>query len=93
MEKDETDLICQSCGMTIKNHSDLGVERDGSKSPYYCIYCYMKGEFTEPEITMGEMIEVCAKKSEEIGIMPYRQAKEISLTILPGLKRWKYHSD
>ena len=91
--EEENNLICQSCGMPIKNSNDLGLEIDGAKSPYYCTYCYIKGEFAEPEITMQEMIEVCAKKSEDMGIMPYMQAKEVSLSILPQLKRWKYHSE
>ena len=87
--EDEENYICQSCGMPIKNHDDFGTEKNGEKTPYYCSYCYMRGNFLEPELTASEMIEVCAKKYETTGIMPYKQAYELNLQIIPELKRWK----
>jgi hypothetical protein len=88
--EEEEDLICQSCGMPIKNQDDLGVEPDGKKSLEYCNYCYMKGKFIEPDLTLKDMIETCAKKYDQMGIMPYKQAMEINLQVIPELKRWKY---
>ncbi|MBP2133486.1 hypothetical protein J2128_001440 [Methanomicrobium sp. W14] len=88
--EDEEEIICQSCGMPMKNHDDFGTEKSGGKSQYFCTYCYMRGKFIEPEMTAEEMIESCAKKYEKLGIMPYKQAYEINLRIIPGLKRWRH---
>lgn len=50
--------VCQSCGMPIKDDSQLGLERDGSKSRY-CVMCYQDGEFLQPDITVEEMRNFC----------------------------------
>lgn len=39
--------ICQSCGMPIKNNSQLGTNKDGSTSQDYCKYCYIDGKFID----------------------------------------------
>ncbi|MDD3407993.1 MAG: zinc ribbon domain-containing protein [Methanomicrobium sp.] len=88
---DENDEhICQSCGMPVKNHNDFGTEKNGKKSPYYCTYCYMKGQFIEPELTPSEMVEVCARKYDEMKVMPFDEAYELNLKIIPHLRRWKF---
>ncbi|WFN36472.1 zinc ribbon domain-containing protein [Methanomicrobium antiquum] len=90
MKEDIEECICQSCGMPIKNQNDFGTEKDGQKSPYYCTYCYMKGLFLEPELTPSEMVDICAKKYEERKIMPFDEAYELNLKIIPELRRWKF---
>jgi len=51
--------FCQSCGMPlIPNGQDMrGTEGNASKSNTYCYMCYLNGKFTEPNMTMQEMIE------------------------------------
>ena len=48
--------ICQSCSMPLPDEKLKGNNADGSKSDAYCQYCYDGGEFTNPNITLDEMI-------------------------------------
>jgi hypothetical protein len=45
-------LICQSCGMPMESKEIHGTNNDGSNNEEYCIYCYQKGNFTSPNVTM-----------------------------------------
>jgi hypothetical protein len=82
--------FCQSCGMPMQKDEDFGTEVDGAKSEKYCTYCYQGGEFTNPEATMAEMIELSAKGwSESDPNMTYEQACEETKKIIPNLERWR----
>lgn len=50
----------------------------------------MKGQFIEPELTPSEMVEVCARKYDEMKVMPFDEAYELNLKIIPHLRRWKF---
>ncbi len=82
---------CQSCGMPMGNTTDMyGTEKDGSKSKDYCKYCYDKGEFASPNMTMNEMIDLCIPMIvKEEANMTEDSARNIMETMLPQLKRWK----
>ena len=54
--------FCNSCGRPIVK-KDYGTNEDGSPNPDYCIDCFQDGEFTEPDITLNEMI---IRKSKEM---------------------------
>ena len=47
--------FCNSCGRPIVKE-DYGTNKDGSPNDEYCIDCFQNGEFTEPDITLNEMI-------------------------------------
>lgn len=80
--------FCQSCSMPMEKQEDFGTDADGSKSEDYCRFCFQRGEFTEPNITMEEMIDrVAAVMTTEVK-MPEAQAKEVAKTSIPKLKRW-----
>jgi hypothetical protein len=80
-------LFCQSCAMPMQKPGDFGTNADGSKNQEYCQYCYQKGKFTEPNITMEQMIEKCT------GIMKQMQVTkdqiEKTRLFIPTLKRWR----
>lgn len=81
--------FCQSCGMPLeKDPQHGGTEKDGSKSPKYCSYCYADGEFTNPEIdTAKKMQTFCIEKMRESGM-----SKIIAWLFtlgIPRLERWK----
>lgn len=79
--------FCQSCGMPL-NDEVLGTEKDGSKNPDYCLYCYKDGAFTA-DITMEEMIEGCVPHCVP---QPYPDADTARTEMhkfFPHLKRWK----
>ena len=53
----ETQKICQSCGMPMKEE-DFGTNAGGGANQEYCKYCFQNGRFS-CEGTMEEMIESC----------------------------------
>jgi hypothetical protein len=86
--KDTNPVICQSCGMPMKIESDYGTNADKSKNKEYCTYCFQNGQFTKPDITMGEMTKGCVAMMVKYG-MSEGQAKKQMETLIPTLKRWK----
>lgn len=60
---------CQSCSMPLeKDPLNGGTEKDGSKSPTYCSFCYENGEFTQPYMTLSDMQKLCMAKVQERGV-------------------------
>ncbi len=84
--------FCQSCGMPMAAAKDeeYGTNADGSKNDEYCSYCYQKGAFTVPEMTLEQMIETASKGwSDQDPSVSYEQALEVSKQHIPTLKRWQ----
>jgi len=79
--------FCQSCGMPLSNEQLLGSEAGGQKSQDYCLYCYEKGVFKQPDISLEEMIAICIPFMQEHG-MEEKQARTLLEQNLPRLKRW-----
>ena len=79
--------ICQSCAMPMNDESVYGTNRDGSKNPDYCIYCYKNGEFID-QVSMQEYIEKKIPFSSQANMTP-EQMRHHCETIFPTLKRWK----
>jgi len=82
----DTDNFCQSCSMPLDVPELLGTEKDGSPSKEYCKFCYQKGEFTVPGITLDEMKERMVRLSHNEKIP--QEALEAAINRLPHLKRW-----
>ncbi len=70
----------------MQNPDDFGTNADGGKNNEYCSYCFRNGKFTEPNMTVEQMIEKCA------GIMKQMQMSQAQIeqtkTFIPMLKRW-----
>jgi hypothetical protein len=81
--------FCQSCAMPMEKPEMFGTHADGSKSEEYCTYCFQKGTFTEPDISMQEMIDKCVTIMNQRKIMPEDQARDLMAKTIPSLKRWK----
>lgn len=79
---------CQSCGMPMQDENLYGTQKDGSKTIEYCSYCYEKGTFKQPDVTMVQMIELCVPYMKESG-MAEEEARGLLHSVLPELKRWK----
>ena len=79
--------MCQSCGMPLsKDAMGGGSNADGSLSIEYCSHCFKAGQFTEPDITVDEMVSKVEGKLREMhfpGFVARRFAKNI-----PSLRRW-----
>ena len=67
----------------------FGTEADGPPSSDYCEYCYQNADFTEPDITMQQMIDRCVKHMVQQNAMPSARARPLLTKCLPRLKRWK----
>ena len=70
------------------DHTELaGTEKDGTKSSEYCIYCYQKGAFLNPDITLDELKKMVRRQ------MKIRKMDEAIINMavgsLPALKRWR----
>lgn len=81
-------LICQSCGMLMESKEVVATNKDGSFNEEYCIYCYKNGEFTTPNVTMEEEIEICVPFMKEHR-MNEDEARKLLKETFPNLKRWK----
>jgi len=79
---------CQSCGMPLsKDPLGGGSNADGSLSNEYCSHCYRKGVFTQPDITMEEMMKLVEGKLRSMhfpGFLARRFSREV-----PTLRRWR----
>ncbi len=83
----ETKNVCQSCSMPLDNAELLGTEEDGSLNYDYCKYCYQRGQFTSPGITLDEMKERMMKMLDKEKLPP--DILEAAISRLPALKRWR----
>lgn len=83
----EPQKFCQSCTLPIDNVEDCGTEKDGSKSDMYCKYCYQDGEFTEPDMTLDQMMGIAEKEMKKQNL-PENIIQQ-SMDMLPRLKRWQ----
>ena len=81
--------FCQSCSMPLEKKEQFGTNTDESKNKEYCIYCYKHGKFTDPDITMDQMINKCVGIMVKIKNMPIEKARSILGNSIPNLKRWK----
>ena len=75
--------------MPMQNADDFGTNADGSKSDEYCHFCYQKGSFTDPDMTLRQMIKFVAGFMTKELNMPEFEAREMANTVIPKLKRWR----
>jgi hypothetical protein len=79
---------CQSCAMPLSKPEKFGTNADGSKNGDYCHFCFQNGTFTDPDITMEQMISKVASLLTKFRGIPEHQARERAQTFIPKLKRW-----
>lgn len=80
--------ICQSCGMPMGKTEEYGTNPDSSRNYEYCTHCYQKGTFTQPNISMNDMIKGCVGIMVQYG-MNEADAKAKVEPLIPTLERWK----
>jgi len=80
--------FCQSCSMPLGKPEDFGTDAIGYRVNDYCHFCYTNGAFTEPEISMQEMIDKCVAIMAKQGIMRSAKARALMTEVIPKLKRW-----
>lgn len=86
----ENKIRCQSCGMPLsQSFGNLGTNKDSSNTTEYCSICYREGSFTNPNQTLGEMIQSSIENTTADQNMPVEKAKELANSFIPMLKRWQ----
>ncbi|GAA3412550.1 zinc ribbon domain-containing protein [Paenibacillus hodogayensis] len=80
-------LVCQSCGMPLTEEALIGTDAEHNKVKDYCKYCYESGAFTQPDLTLEEMVETCVPIMVQEG-MEEQAARSMMQNYLPNLKRW-----
>jgi len=80
---------CQSCGRTMKSQALFGTEVNNMMNVDYCKYCYVKGEFLEPDISKQQMIEKVADIMVFKSKIPHSVALKRANSLIPLLKRWQ----
>lgn len=81
--------FCQSCGMPLGKPEDFGTDAIGYRVNDWCHFCYVKGAFIKPEMTMPEMLDMCVDAMVRQKIMPAQKARALMTEVLPKLKRWR----
>lgn len=81
--------ICQSCGMPMNMSDCFGTNADRTQNNDYCCHCFYNGEFTNPNITLEEMIDLVVSIMIEKAKISEGQARQIAESFIPTLKRWK----
>ena len=80
--------FCQSCGMPLsKDELGGGTNADGTLSTEYCSHCYQSGRFTEPNLSVEEMVTKVEAKLRAMhipGFLTRRFTRNI-----PHLNRWQ----
>lgn len=82
--------FCQSCSMPLRKPEDFGTGAQGFRVNDYCCHCYADGQFTDPAVTMEQMIARCVPFMVQQG-MPEPQARGLLQQVMPMLRRWSAH--
>jgi hypothetical protein len=80
--------FCQSCGMPLsRDELGGGTNADGSHSAEFCSHCYRDGRFTEPNLSVEEMMAKVEGKLRAMHI-PSFLVRRFTRNI-PNLSRWQ----
>ncbi|WP_460273841.1 zinc ribbon domain-containing protein [Celeribacter sp. ULVN23_4] len=80
--------FCQSCGMPL-SQDPLGGGRniDGTRSDHFCSFCYLDGDFVDPNMTAHDMQALCSEKLRVHGI--WAPVAWFMTRNIPHLERWR----
>ena len=84
--------LCQSCARPLILPKHFGLNIDGSKNANYCSECFQNGLFTDPSMTLQQMIEKVAEDMVNKVNMPRSSAEIIARAFITPLKRWNESS-
>jgi hypothetical protein len=79
---------CQSCGMPLAE-GFYGTNADATENQEFCKLCFENGEFTEPDLTLKEMIGKSIRQMTRHLKMDDDQAEVLANAVIPTLKRWQ----
>lgn len=70
--------------------SFFGTNADGTIVKEYCRFCFSLGKFSEPELTLDDMLKKSIGHMTRVLQFPEAKAKEMAQKIIPQLKRWNH---
>ena len=79
---------CESCAMPI-GPGLYGTNANGTDNQDYCKFCYQNGVFTEPELTLEEMIKKSIHHMMVERQFQEERAEVMARAVIPNLKRWR----
>lgn len=81
-------VYCQSCNMPLKmDPRGGGTLSDGSKSSMYCSFCFRKGDFAHPHISVDDMQALIKRKLMKMGFP--QSLLSFYTNRIKHLERWK----
>lgn len=83
----EIKILCQSCGIPLDGEALKGTEKNGLKNDEYCKFCYNQGGFTNPHLTLDQIMKTTESQMKKLKLSD--DAIQEALNILPTLNRWK----
>lgn len=72
-----------------KQVSNFGSQEDGTQSSDYCSLCFQRGSFTQPNLSLQDMIALSIENMTGELKMPEEKARQLANTAIPKLKRWQ----
>jgi len=79
---------CQSCGMPLsRDQKGGGTNADGTKTTEYCSHCFQNGKFTQPALTVDQMVANVRTRLTSMNMPP--PMVEQMAGMIPTLRRWK----
>jgi len=61
---------------------------DGGRNAEYCVFCFRAGKFTQPDLTLEQMIAMSIENMTGEQKVPEARARELAMRVIPKLRRW-----
>lgn len=74
--------------MPLNTPGFYGTNPDGSDNTEWCRFCYQQGAFTEPSLTVDEMVARSIEFMTSSLKYSKADAEQMSREVIPTLKRW-----
>ena len=81
--------ICQSCGMGVEHKEEFGTNEDNTYNEKFCIYCFKDGKYTQPNLSIKDMIDKVIEICLQSTLLEEEEAKKFAEDTIPNLERWK----
>ena len=88
LEPITSDQRCQSCGMPL-GEGFYGTLQGGTTMTEYCKFCFQEGNFTEPDVTVDDMMARSIGHMQRELNFSLAEAQKLAQGMIPELRRWK----
>lgn len=79
---------CQSCGMPLAA-GFYGAWQDGKENLDYCKFCFQEGGFTEPTLSLDDMLARSIAHMQRELKFSAEEAEALARRVIPQLRRWQ----